>query len=317
MLLKSCASGALMGNDPLKLMLGGLMGSGLAQGQTSSNPRRYIVIHQGGGPPRWMYDLMLNPHRDNRFGDGADHGMGTRFKGTNQNRYTELAFDQFDYRGLSFPYLWSQNVAARGSGFRPASALLDNMFHFRGINMGNASHDGAIKNQQVPGGADETLTALVGDHTDKPFSTMNINLSGWNFTSAVGKGFQRGPFSGSGNLISMLLSPFQRVDSLDQLNAAVGSQISAMENAMLADAQNRGNEAAAIRTNIATARELISRNFGDLNQQWADLESKYLDLVNRTLGMEFAGINDKLIGIDPAQRTAAMEEYQFSGALNL
>ena len=77
LLLKSCASGALVGNEPLQLILGGLLGSGTAKAQSApgSNPRRYIVIHQSGGPPRWMYDLMLNPHSENRFGwHDAWHG---------------------------------------------------------------------------------------------------------------------------------------------------------------------------------------------------------------------------------------------------
>lgn len=313
---KAILSGALLGNDPVQILLRYLFSKPLldqALAATPIAPRRHFVFHQKGGPVRWGYDLFLNPMNDPRFQDFATHGMGTCFKDSSTDRYEEMAFEQVKVGDLWLPYLWSIPVPAPSGGTRPHTDLLQHMLQIKGINTGNSSHEGALKNLQLPPGASQSLNSLSGDHAKSPFPVIAFGFPQWDFLSKTGKV----PVlidKTSGNLINRVLDSFRYDASLDSLKGLVGDDMKKVREALYQQKMTSDLRYEKLIAHAQTARDLMERDFGDLNAQWQTLLDKYQTLVRRSLDSVIPKINDKKIGIDPTQRNESMGEYRISAS---
>jgi hypothetical protein len=132
------ATGLLSVFDPFSIIESLLQekqsGQALAQ---SENQSRYIAITSAGAPPRWVFDLLLNPRNSSEF--RSNPHMGTRYKETN-GVYTDVEYVLQQIGGKYWlPPLWNFNLPGPdGINDRKLSSLLPNLVHFRGIDTNNA-----------------------------------------------------------------------------------------------------------------------------------------------------------------------------------
>lgn len=311
------ASSAVVGHDPIQVILRTLLNreaSSFAQSGPSANSRRYIVFHHEGGPSRWNYDLLLNPGNDPRFGQGIQHGMATGFRKDDQNRHSIPVFENHQHHGLWVPSFWSTRVAHRSGGARPVADLLRNMLHLRGMDVGNPSHSGAMHNLFMSQGGLQSVTALAADYSQTPLSTINIGLGNFIHASLFGKmDVPVNPWNS--NLISSLMRPFtkpSRSGAMSTMAANMGDLSVALQKDRTAEDRRQ----ASVIDSIHVAEQMMAREFGDLNEEWLRLVSKYRTLMEQTMAMPHAGITDGPLGMPPAERTTAMKQYHVRGDLN-
>ena len=120
-------------SNPLSLLMNtivnGAIGKAHAQ-EAGGNHRKFLYVQLAGAPSRWAF-TPLNP-------DPLDFGkvvknpsLGNYFTGGSP--YTDHIYKSVRINGLDMPYIWGQQVAKAGGGFRPMSDLMDHMLMIRGI----------------------------------------------------------------------------------------------------------------------------------------------------------------------------------------
>ena len=289
-----------------------LLSGSVAEGAVGNDLPNYLFIGQAGAPPRWTYDLLLDPYGNGKL--ATDESIRNRFKGGKQAD----GFD--DYRlvkrhGIWVPYLWKFEVAKDGGGTKQMSTLLKHLLHIRGIVCPNAGHSFCRQDQQIPIGATTSISALVGELGLDPmpaiFSGMNPSHV---FKSATGKS----PVVAAtrGNVVQELLAPFteaplfsdEALEDLTQHLEQVRSELDAMALDLV-----RGTQQFAETRQLT--EKLYKRKFGNLSKQWNRLFGKYQGLIERTLKATYPGINDKPIGAAPADRAKDETNYLYESDL--
>ncbi|USN48662.1 MAG: DUF1501 domain-containing protein [Pseudobdellovibrionaceae bacterium] len=264
-------------------------------------PRRYVSVQLFGAPPRWMYDLFLNPYGDPATFDPKNANLGTRYTESG-GRLTNTVYETAKIKGINAPFLWKYDVAKRGGGTRPMRDLLDNMLALQGINCGNPDHSGAAALHFRPLGASVTQPAMVADRSAALIPAVNVDADMYSFLSLANKSpVQLMAKENGGNLVKTLLDPF----TVDPENKArkqaarvqdlVDGAVSALD-AQLAERHPAGK---ALNVSRKSAGEMFKQVTGDLDAVWAEKKAPYLDLVNRTLHQSepIPFINDKPIGV--------------------
>ncbi|MDZ4082541.1 MAG: hypothetical protein U1E10_06380, partial [Bdellovibrionales bacterium] len=251
------------------------------------SPRRLLHILHEGAPPRWAFDLFLTPYSSAGF--VANKTVGTRFAADGKS----IEYATIQRKGINVPHIWQYSVPRAGGGLRPMEDLLNNMLCLRGINVANPAHGGAQAAQSVPVGATQSISALSGDPSSMPIPAVNAGFEEFNYLSNAAKAPVTVP--SSGNMIETLLNPFLRKDLGEfntkrvSLSAALDSSVKALN--MAAESSNKNS--AVISNSLTSAKDLLSKGFGDLDQSWNDLVAKYTDLIQRSLdpAVEYSGIN--------------------------
>lgn len=254
-------------------------------------PRRYLHILQEGAPPRWTFDLFLTPYNTAAFTPNT--GLGTKYIGSG-GVVTGMVYETILRKGINVPTLWQFPVPAVGGGTRSMDALLDNMLQLRGINVGNPDHTASQALQFTPLGSTQSMSALSGDLSPKPFSAVNASVAQFRYNSVASKSAVT--ISNSGNMISTLLNPFVRKDlgtfntNRLALSSALDASITALDS--VASAFHPGADAISLASK--SAKDLLSSGFGNLTTVWNDLYNKYNDLIMRAIdpAQVLPGIND-------------------------
>lgn len=271
-------------------------------------PRRYLHILQEGAPPRWSFDLFLTPYNTTAF--TGKTAFGNHYVGSG-GVATGLTYETVLKKGVNVPHLWNFPVPAVGGGMRPMDGLLDNLLLLRGIVVGNPDHTASQALQFLPLGSTQSMTALSGDLSTKPFPSVNASVAQFKYSSNVSKSAVT--ISGGGNMLNTLLSPFIRKDlgSFNTNRLALSSALDASISALDSVASNLHPGSDSITLASQSAKDLLSSGFGNLTTVWDSLVNKYTDLITRGIDPTqlLPGINDLKIAPN------GTKDYQINGII--
>lgn len=312
--------GAGLLNGPMTILLDsitrGSIGRALAA-EAGIVPRKWVDMRFDFAPPRWVYDLFLQNHANDRalFTAAARNCLVSTRYTKSGNVATGAIYETKAFtfnaggttRTVYAPYLWNYHVPAVGGGTRPMKDLLNNFLHIRGFDTGNPGHPGARALHYTPLGASQSLSALSADYSKSPIAAAVFNVTDYGFRSMASKS----PFNLAGaNLIEALTAPFAPKQTPTNVRARerdVASYLEVARQALKAQAKARHQDSAAVYDAIDGARELVLSSIGELSSQWQPLLRKYNDLIQRALMAAYVpehyipGLTDAPIGISGAR----------------
>ncbi len=260
---------------------------------TGVSPRKYLYIVQQSAPPRWTYDLFLTPYSDKGF--IANSGLGTFFD--NGVLGYKTVEKNINGKKINVPYMWSFDVPAVGGGWRSMDSLLENLLQIRGIDVGNPDHAAAQALQFMPLGASQSMPALAADASVAPIAAVSVGVSEFKMKSVKSKTAVGLSLDNSPNLLENLLSPFNRKDlGVFSLNRQkLGSDLDSCISTLNQSASAFHPQAQSVTEATKMAKDLLSTGFGNLSTIWTDLNSKYKDLIRRSIDptRNILGINDR------------------------
>ena len=289
----------------LNLMLMGATSTKLEA--AAQGVKRYIAIQEPGAPPRWMSDLLLNPF--NEAGFVANPYMGTVYRKVG-GRYVEVDYQLKSIGGYLLPPMWGFNLPTPGSATVQLSSILKNILHIRGMDMGIGAHSFAQRLQFLPSGAARSNSALTAEISDMPLAAINLGTREYLFKS-VDAITNTNLSSADSNKIKELLQPFSKPNAVLS-NAEFNHNLDALSTA-IAHAQakldmdrshNQAEFASVLRSRNDLWKMLRTR-YPDPDVEWNALKAKYQLLINRSLGAQYPGINDAIVGAPIAERTQA------------
>ena len=306
----TAVAGTLFGS-PLSMLLESVLKGSLtsAYADGAPSPRKWVDFRFDNAPPRFVYDLFLQNQKSDKakFVANGNH-IFTKFVELN-GRYVSGVYETVEMKALGkssreicAPHLWNQNVPASAGGVRPMADLLAHFLNIRGIDTGNPAHEGSRTLHYLPLGAQQSLTALSADGSSTPFAAVSYAVGDYAYRSL--RATSPYPVGGT-NLVNSLLAPFDPnfpVSVTRANEAKVKDYLEAARNGLKADALARNQQVEAAYKAIDGARELLGASVTDLKTQWAPLLAKYSDLIARSLTTPIPGINDKPVGVAPADR---------------
>ncbi len=267
-------------------------------------PRNWVDFRLDSAPPRWVYDLILNPEGSSQF--VANPHVGTKYVGG--STYDSVEYANYRFGNIHLPWMWQFNLPKADGSMRPMTELLANFMNIRGISVGNPGHVGARQLHYSPIGASQSIPALAADVSRAPLPAVSYNAAQFNFSSVA----NRSSVNVTGtNLITSLMNGFVSNGSanLKDQRKQVQDYLNAVRAEINRSAIAAHPAAAAAGQAVLSAQELMMRAFGDLGAVWTQLLGKYRGLITRAFdpNFEMAGINDKAIGIAVADRDASYE----------
>ncbi|MGE4131025.1 MAG: hypothetical protein AB7F86_05270 [Bdellovibrionales bacterium] len=286
-----------------------------------------------GAPPRWMFDLFLNPTNEaSRF--VASPMLATRYASVASGPYIAGQFQQVRHAasGLYVPRLWSLSVPRPGGGLRPASELLSRLLSIRGIDSLSAAHGGAQEFHQVAVTGSISLSSVTADRAPRSKENPALNLlratwlnPGPNALFRSSKGyssFRHDIRSGASNELSAMFSGVRPVGPesgfTNQFINNLGQLKSLISNAFAAQSPSTSIYHKSLLDNSDSALKILTDSavttFSALSSDWSQLYDKYDNLIKTTLQQTYPGLNDKPVG-----RTATTDEerqtYQFGNGI--
>lgn len=312
-------------------IFGSLMQSQVARAATAGPFKKFIHINMYNAPPRWMFDLILNPTGEaDRF--IANKQVSNFYKAESATApYTTTGYRTVVWgdTGIHVPHLWSHKVALSGGREVKAGNLFNNVLSVRGIDVLNAGHAGANELHQAGVVGAPTISSVTADR-----ATANPANSVENIVKAMFLDPQQPSiFKSTNNLSAFAAALTASVDakknnlvklfgSMQPLNNTLGADNSGNRAALSAEINaamkamdpasayyyanlNRNNQAA---TKILTDQTITA--FDSLAADWTPLFNKYMDNIARTLAIDYAGIDDRRIG--EVVTGAALRPYQLT-----
>lgn len=277
----------------VKGMQGGLFAEALAEAAGIS-PRRFVLIHNHGAPPRWVFDNFLKTQNSDAF--VANTMVKTSFSGS-ANNYTNMNYKLTEQRGILVPHLWSTNVPSGSGGNKPLANLLDNMMVVRGIDTGNAAHVGSAMLVSRPAGTDATVGGLVADTTHLPLPAVSMNVSDvQTYLSRRGISTVDHNTRNNSNNINILLRPFQQ-DISPSLKATKQAFDGLLNEAVNSLDRSVAKYSSGLKIDSDNANRLLKNGFEDLGSSWNQIFGKYRNIISQALTATIPGINDRRIGV--------------------
>ena len=291
-------SGAASLNVPVQSlilnMMGGMISHAHAQTATAST-KTFVQFTLNGAPSRWMFDQMLTPYGSSGFISNAS--VATRYTGN--GRYTAPSYSTVTRtiagETLNLPWMWQFDIPARNNSTRPMTDLLLNFLSIRGIDTGNAAHDGSQRLLHRPLGATRGIASTQADESARPIPAYFDGDSS-TFNTLTGKSFVN--VSRGGNRIQKLMEPFLSSGTGNyhskkaQLTGEIQNAMSLLDDFI--KAQHPG--AQSLTDSRRGVEDIVSLGLTNLDSQWNSLYTKYAQLVSRSLAGTFEGINDLPIG---------------------
>jgi hypothetical protein len=279
-------------------------------------PKSFVQILEGGAPARWMFDSFLTPYSSAGF--VRNPMVGTQFHNSG-GRYIGVDYVTSTVKGIQVPTMWTHDLPAPGSGYRPMANLLDNLLCIQGMTTRNGGHDSSQLWHWLPPGGNQSSSAFSADASNTPFPAIQSNADNYVFRSLASKSSLN--VSAYGNMLSNLLDPFKAGGSAQfKVNRSTIRQAYNGLLPSLDELARQGHPGAeALTLNRDSALQLMETNFSNLGTEWTALQSKYQSLVTRAIydpTKLLPGINDLPIG---EGGTGARELYQLdsSSALDL
>jgi hypothetical protein len=294
--------------------------------QATGNFKQFLHINFYASPPRWHYDLFLNPTNDpNLFKNGAM--ITNRFTG-DATKYDGATYSQVQYgtTGTYIPYLFGQNVTLGNGSSVKGWDVLNNMIAIRGIDIMNAAHTGANQlHQQAVVGA-PTISSMTADRATisaaNPVQNviratqLNPSVVGF-FKSQNGHASFRFDVRASVNNLSNLFTALRPISTTQGFNATFVNNLGTLEDKISSAVsamtpQTAGYYKNLLNDNAGAIRILTDESittFQSLATEWDALFNKYKNLLDGVLAKTVPGINDKRVGV--AQTAANKEQYSW------
>lgn len=313
--LKFLLGGSAMGmcSSPLQTLIEAAVYKSLHQAYASPlGPEKfYFSISFPGAPPRWSYDLFLDP-----YGTGGslvtNGGVKNCFDSVGSNAYMEPVYKTVNIAkyNLKAPWMWGQKMPTVGGGFVPISELMEHMAIIQGINTEAPGHpDSVLRMEQANG---YTVAGYLSDATKTPFNGVNL-LSGYPFISKGGQGATLATFTT--NIIASLMSKFnsQNMKIYKSLDGDLTQSYKNVIDNLNYDAGLRMPSSINIKKTHEGALELINSSIGDFNKIWQEKYNKYKTLTEASFTdrANFKGFMDKRVGAPVNQRGL---QYQVGSA---
>ncbi len=299
--------------SPIKFLLAAIC-DGLiskAQAEVLGTPqKKYISLLMGGAPTRWVWDSFLRPN-----------GPTDAFiKNRSVNNWIHTNAYSGDATGLDYLVepvtlpgvetfymspIWNRTIPAINGAWVPMNTLLNNALIMRGINMGqDVGHKLGPSKSVVSESGAPSLSGAVADHSHSPIKAVGTAYSGdaYSFAERKYEAYKSSKNYGCSivketrydpsfpnrfvNPLTQIINTFSdtkpAVAAYSSTTAKLQPEINAAlaELAFFANSTLPGSD--VLYQNRADAEALMHRSFGDLNQVYATLFNKYIDLMLRS-----------------------------------
>jgi len=261
----------------------------------SNSIRKWVDVRAFGAPPRWVFDLFLNPLNQQNY--ISNPHVGTRYVESG-GRYTDVEYATFSHSGIQVPWMWQFPLPKSGGGTRPMTDLLAYMLQIRGIHTESPAHAASEHKHFLVSGAVQSAPALTADSSDAPFPAIIYRTNGPYFKSK--ENLVPSVYFGA-NLLESLMEPFLKstTDNSVAMRSALRDYLNAVSLEVNTQAISSHPGFQISTSAMKNAAEIMQIAVSNLAADWQALFAKYSDLINRTLRPQTAlpGINDKPIGI--------------------
>jgi hypothetical protein len=259
-------------------------------------PRIFVHINAEGGPPRWMWDLILAPtdsDLNNRF--HRNPGIGNAFD-LSGDQFLALKYQTIKYQGINVPLLWGSNVPTSNGGVRPMSDLLNNSLIIRGCNLKEDGHPNNNAKQIAPIAGQASITGLIADNALEPIPALQISgtSAGNRFQSNSGAA-QASILYPSAYSITDLMAPFKGVlPTSFRSNASVNAAVEKAMSAFQKRAMSLDQRSAILFSDRQKTESLMKRNLNDYADYFTASADRYQDLIGRAfMTTNIPGLTDK------------------------
>ncbi len=281
----------------LELLSGSILQKALAASTTSG--MNYVMWYFPGGPPRWMFDLLLTP--TGRTGSNFVAGnFGTVLDISRSSMHVDYAVNRHVVGGkdIYLPPVWK--AGPRGQDF---ASLLPHTCFFRGVDMEINNHVLSARRQVGPVVGGESITGAVASRWMT--TVAGVGASGLGPTLAFKS--KRGAMPtmidystrGNSNPIQHMLRPF--LPHARGRVAHSSDQVKLQSQALMQferQAQADGVETPVLVDMYESAMDLMDQNIYRLNEQWNEVYGRYNGLIEAALqsgNLSLPGLFDKAV----------------------
>ncbi len=277
----------------------------VAKNKSLRSDKKHVSIFFAGAPPRWTFDLFLDPKGSSKFDPSLNPMISTCFI-QNDSKYSKPIYRDFysEQHGVRLPWLWQFPVAARGGGQRPLTDLLKNLISIQGIDTQSGSHSGSIRSHFLYPNSTQSLSAFAVDSSSqfRLFNGITAVDGGIAFKSKKYPEITRvfGGLNEQQNLIQSLSEPFSKIFKKDGLSSS-RENINRIIHELERSARNGVLKNELLLDFKRDIREKLEPIFsGDLSTVWLNKFNKYSELISRTIDWKsnlgrIDGISDRPI----------------------
>lgn len=268
--------------------------------------KKYVLITLPGAPLRTYFDLPLNPFGGEDEVIFQPRGIGNRYVLNNEtDRYEDyrLADHEVTVNGetIRMPWLWQFSVPSTSGEDVPMTALLEDMFMFRGLNNFVPAHPAARRSIYHPRSSTYSVTALLADFKQDPIAEINGTKPGFghSFVSRTNKSCL--PISVMSNewydkLVLYPLTISQGREWVYDKRFQFQEQRASVLNLINNYARDLHISFEGIVDNIEGSEHIKNNETFPDESVINDRVQVYQDLIRDTFSKEYSGLNDKPIG---------------------
>ncbi len=318
--LKYLIGGGAMGvaSSPLQAIIESVINRTVMQAHAQTIKfdleRFYLNISFPGAPPRWNYDLFLDPYSANGRNIVANPGVATAFEGS--TRHTEAVYKTFKVPGynINAPHIWGQKMPTSAGTWVPIHNLMEHMLAFQGINTTAPGHDQSRLMMEESNGY--SVAGVLADATKSPFSSVDLNSNN-PFSSKSGQTATPVVLN-TADLISAIMSKFNGNDLAvhNSMDDNIANSYQNVLDNLNYDAGLRTPASVNLKKMHEGAIDLINSTIGSYSTIWQEKFNKYDQLVQSSFTDRagFLGFMDKPIGLE--NLNLRDKKYQLSNSAN-
>lgn len=295
--LRGLGAGALFLSAPEKILMGSILDGAFNKATAAQNgidEKILINLFMYSGPPRWYFDLPLNPNGSDSI---IDSGM-TKNRFITENGNMRAVMDHHKVGNFYLPYLWKANIPTSDGGFAPMSNLAQSAIFIRGYDMVNDGHEQNRTKHNSPLPGSPSLSGIFADHSSKPFSAIT---SGENYQhkSAMGKSIVSAP--PNGDPFTTMMSPFSLSSSKSfNRRQVMDDAIKNLHKNVSSFFGSKNSYASSLMGEKDSSIELFLRGSIGLKEKYQAIFNKYRSLELRAYSdMNLEGIDDSELLVRP------------------
>jgi hypothetical protein len=255
--------------------------------------QKFIHLSMYGGAPRWYWDQPLRPNGNDDMGTKNDM-LITRFN-IESGAVTGGSYATHRVGNFHLPHMWSGRMPTTDGQSAPMSALAENMLAIRGIDLRADGHDSNRFLQTKPT-AGTSLLGMIADSATTPIPATSYGQGNPYYYSSKGVGIVE---TGSGTPLRDFMNPFINSGSLQMVRSS--NFEASIDRALKLMGQSSGAKHRFLPSTYEqrlNAKELLKRDFGNIQDIYTSLFNKYSNLISRSFGdasLALEGVEDRHI----------------------
>ena len=279
----------------LDILVSCLVNRASAKASSTKDTCKYILIQQAGAPPRWMFDLFLNPYGNNPMSKVMDNGSvaSELTLSRDSERYVGTRYATHKVKGINAPLIWTHDVANRMGSRVPLSDLMDNMIVLQGVDALNPGHIPAQRLMNRPL-TRYSIDGILADQAHMPFSGIGLGSSHLDFKSAKGKRAKQ--YKAEANIVDLLSEAFEAgIGDIHQKYSKEIDQAVAKLNRGIASVKLGGR---SVNFDQKSAKNLMLGEIKKIKRVYPSLFNKYNRIITETvrISQNLKGYTDRSIG---------------------